>query len=117
MCSRLDEHLEELYGARFSLHPNRLKHGTGANPSFDGLFATSASFTLGYGSEFGKGYLVNVEIRTLDFIPSDVREDIMREAFSFIQSVLPVFFTDRKLSVVRDGRLLKIIGDFSLGNL
>ena len=41
----------------------------------------------------------------------------MKEAFSFIQSVLPVFFTDRKLSVVRDGRLLKIIGDFSLGNL
>ena len=66
LCQALDNHLEDIYGEHYRVHPNRLKRGKAANPSFDGLFSTSLAFTLGYGSKFGRGYVVNVEVRTLD---------------------------------------------------
>ena len=44
-------------------------------------------------------------------------EEIKNRAFVFTQSKLPVIFPDRKLELVRDGGLLKIIGDFSLGDV
>ena len=64
LCQELDNHLEDIYGDRYKIHPNRLKRGQGSNPSFDGLFSTSMAFTLGYGSKFGRGYIVNVEVST-----------------------------------------------------
>ena len=117
LCSSLDNHLESVYEGRFSLHPNRLKRGSGANPSFDGLFSTSASFTLGYGSKYGRGYLINVDIRTLDFIPNSLREEIKTESFKFLSDNLKLIFPERKLEMVKDGSVLKIVGDFSLGTL
>ena len=64
LCQALDNHLEDKYGEHYKIHPNRLKRGKGANPSFDGLFSTSLAFTLGYGSKYGRGYVMNVEIRS-----------------------------------------------------
>lgn len=117
MCMSLDNYLEDQYSDIFPLHPNRPKRGAGANPSYDGVFATSISFTLGYGSKYGRGYLVVIDVRTLQFVSSAQREEINNRAFLFIQKALPVEFPERKLEIVRDGNLLKIIGDFSLGDV
>ena len=113
----LDNYLEDQYSDIFTLHPNRPKRGAGANPSFDGVFATSVSFTLGYGSKYGRGYLIVIDVRTLQYVSSSQREEINNRAFLFIQKTLPVEFPERKLEIVRDGNLLKVIGDFSLGDV
>ena len=116
LCADLDNYLEDQYTDIFSLHPNRPLRGAGANPSYDGIFATSISFTLGYGSEYGRGYLVVVDVRTLQTVTALQREEINNRAFVYIKNNLPLHFPERKLDIVRDGNLLKIIGDFSLGN-
>ena len=117
MCMDLDNYLEDQYRDIFPLHPNRPGRGAGANPSYDGVFATSISFTLGYGSQYGRGYLVIIDVRTLSRVSDTQREEINNRAFIYIQSALPKCFPERKLEIVRDGNLLKIIGDFSLGDV
>ena len=91
--------------------------GKAANPSFDGLFSTSLAFTLGYGSKFGRGYVVNVEIRTLDKVSQYEEADIRGAAFSFISQNLKKYLPDNDLQIVQDGNVMKIIGDFSLGEV
>ncbi|MBQ7508016.1 MAG: hypothetical protein IJT52_01660 [Spirochaetales bacterium] len=117
LCQALDNHLEDIYGDHYRLHPNRLRRGKGSNPSFDGLFSTSLAFTLGYGSEYGRGYVVNVEIRTLDKVSQYDSTKIQAEAFSFISQNLKKFIPDQDLKIVQDGNLMKVIGDFSLGDV
>ena len=117
LCQALDNHLEDIYGDHYRLHPNRLRRGKGSNPSFDGLFSTSLAFTLGYGSEYGRGYVVNVEIRTLDKVSQYDSTKIQAEAFSFISQNLKKFIPDQGLKIVQDGNLMKVIGDFSLGDV
>ena len=117
LCQALDNHLEDIYGDHYRLHPNRLRRGKGSNPSFDGLFSTSLAFTLGYGSEYGRGYVVNVEIRTLDKVSQYDSMKIQAEAFSFISRNLKKFIPDQDLKIVQDGNLMKVIGDFSLGDV
>lgn len=116
LAQALDNSLEDSFGEKYSIHPNRLRRGKGSNPSYDGLFATTIAFTLGYGSHHGRGYIVNVDIRTLDFVTSEEREEIKNFAFEFINKNLCNFFPDRKLEIVKDGKLLKIVGDFSLNS-
>ena len=115
LCQNLDNYLEDEYGSRYRIHPNRLKRGLGSNPRFDGLFSTAMAFTLGYGSNTGRGYVVEVDIRTLDRVSPEERQEINDAAFSYIQSNLKEVFPDRDLSIVKDGNLMKIVGDFSLG--
>lgn len=115
LCQNLDNYLEDEYGSRYRIHPNRLKRGLGSNPRFDGLFSTAMAFTLGYGSNTGRGYVVEVDIRTLDRVSPEERQEINDAAFSYIQSNLKEVFPDRGLSIVKDGNLMKIVGDFSLG--
>ena len=117
LCQALDNHLEDIYGGHYRLHPNRLRRGKGSNPSFDDLFSTSIAFTLGYGSKFGRGYIVNVEIRTLDRVSHYDRADIIGEAFSFISQNLDSYLPGQNLRIVHDGEVMKIIGDFSLGEV
>lgn len=113
MARELDEHLEDIYGRVFSLHPNRLARGMAANPAYDGLFATTVPFTLGYGSVYGRGYLVNIDISTLEKVDSIDIEAIRLTAFVFIEAALKRHFPERDLQVVRDKGLIKIIGDFA----
>jgi len=117
LCNELDNYLEDTYEGVFGRHPNRPERGSGANPSFDGVFCTTAAFTLGYGSDYGRGYLINIDVRTLERVSQDQMEEIKNRAFVFTQSKLPVIFPSRRLEIVRDGNLLKIIGDFSLGDV
>lgn len=117
LCDDLDHFLEDTFGDRYPLHPNRPPRGKAARVAYDGLFSTGTKFTLGYGSEHGRGYLVDIEISTLDRVKSEDRQEIETAAITFLRTQLPVHFPNRKLSIVKDGRVYKIIGDFSLGSL
>lgn len=117
LCKALDNHLEDLYGEHYTIHPNRLKRGMGSNPSFDGLFATTCSFTLGYGTKSGRGYIVNVDIRTLDKVSQYEKADIFADAFSFIAENLKTYVPGRELQIIQENNLMKIVGDFSLGEV
>ena len=117
LCQSLDNHLEDLYGSHYKIHPNRMKRGKGSNPSFDGLFSTSLAFTLGYGSKYGRGYVVNVDIRTLEKVSPYDMVKIRAEAFSYISRNLKTFIPGHEFEIVQDGEVMKVVGDFSLGEV
>ncbi|MFP4266425.1 MAG: hypothetical protein ACLFQW_00335 [Spirochaetaceae bacterium] len=112
-----DDYLEDKYGSRYTLHPARSKRGNTANKATDGLFNIGASFTAGYGSEHGRGYVIDVDMVTLTEVPDEAEEEIENDAVEFIRDLLPRYFPERDLRVERDGRTFKIIGNFSLGEL
>lgn len=116
MCDDLDNHLEDLYGTTYPIHPNRLERGKAAAVEYDGLFSTGTQFTMGYGSKEGRGYIVDIDICTLSSVPKENREIAKEESKRYIAQILPLYFPNRKLQIVEDGNLLKIIGDFSLGD-
>ncbi len=111
----LDEELETAYEGRFSLHPARPKRGTTAHPAHDGLFGILASFTLGLGSEKGKGYVVDIKMKTLDPVPQETVDAVEDAALQFIRRRLRRAFPDADLQVEKDGPVIKIYGDLSLG--
>ncbi|MDR1949619.1 MAG: hypothetical protein LBQ38_09515 [Spirochaetaceae bacterium] len=113
----VDEHLEDRWGHCFSLHPNRPKRGLTGNPETDGLFEIAPDFTPGFGSQRGRGYVVSLRVATLEKVPPDQFRNYMEEAAAEIRNRLPRFFPGRSLAVVRDGKIFKIIGDFSLGEV
>jgi hypothetical protein len=113
----VDNVLEDRWGQSFSLHPNRPGRGETSNPEMDGLFNIAPDFTLGIGSEKGRGYIVSLRVATLDKVPPDQAEAFMVEAAVLVRERLPRFFPDRSLEVVRDGKQFKITGDFSLGDV
>ncbi len=117
LCNALDEYLEDTYGDSYPLHPNRMKRGKAGSVAYDGLFSTGTKFTLGYGSQSGRGYLVDIEIVTLEKIVHEIREEIEKSAASFLRKNLSEYFPHRELEIVKEGNVFKIVGDFSLGTL
>lgn len=113
----IDDRLEREYGAQYQLHPARAPSGTTSSRASDGLFNVGASFTPGYGSRIGRGYVVQVELSTLDRVPSDVREQIEARVADMVAEKLPYYFPDRTLRVSRDRNVYKIHGDLSLGSM
>lgn len=111
----LDHYLEDKYGDRYILHPARPKEGKTADPASNGLFGVSANFTLGYGSEKGKGYVVDVRMVTLQPVEEAVRDTIEQVAIEKLQDLLPKYFPETHLNIHRDGPVIKIYGDLSLG--
>ncbi len=111
----VDRELETIYGDRYPLHPARLSKGEAANPQHDGLFSITASFSAGFGSTHGPGYVVEVRMVTLADIPEDIVEQIENEAAEIIRAKLPSVFPGRTLNVDSEGSLYKIHGDLSLG--
>jgi hypothetical protein len=111
----VDEALEDHWENSFSRHPNRPAQGGTANPEMDGLFEIAPDFTVGIGSERGRGYIVSLRVATLDHVTPEQFEFLMEEAAVLIRKKLPRYFPGRQLEVVRDGKRFKIIGDFSLG--
>jgi hypothetical protein len=111
----VDAFLEDEWGESFSLHPNRPRRGETENPEMDGLYNIGPDFTVGLGSEQGRGYIISLRAATLDKVTPEQFELLMEEAAALIKKKLPEFFPDRDLRVVRDGKRFKIIGDFSLG--
>lgn len=112
----IDVHLETKYGDMLPLHPSRPEQGAAANPQYDGLFRLTASFSAGYGSELGAGYIFRVEIVTLSKVSAAKREAIEDEAAELMRKGLERQFPGRHMAVDRDGSVYKIYGDLMLGD-
>ncbi len=113
----LDYFFEEKYNGRYTLHPARPRRGKTANPAHDGLISINANFTLGIGSEIGKGYVVDVKVVTLERVSDGIRDEIKDIAMEKLRQILPKYFPDTKLDISKDGPVLKIYGDLSLGEV
>ncbi len=109
--------LEDEYGQEWALHPARPPRGETGNAQYDGLFRVTASFTAGFGSQIGRGYVFRVEMATLEEIPQEVRERIEESAAADLRMLLDEAFPEQELQVTRDGHVLKIHGDLGLGLL
>ncbi|HMP73080.1 MAG TPA: hypothetical protein PKE55_07435 [Kiritimatiellia bacterium] len=110
----IDHIMEDRYGDRYPLHPNRPPRGATSNPSADGLFDLGAAFTAGFGSIHGRGYVVQIRLSTLARIPAEVIEQIEQEILELLREKLPKAFPCRSLSIERDGHSFKIVGDLSI---
>jgi len=117
LFDEVDDFIEDQYGGSYSLHPTRPARGVTANPEADGLFNIGANFTPGYGSELGRGYLIDVSISTPDKVDEDIRREIYEAAANKVRELLPIHFPERMLTVRRDKNHFKIQGDFSLGEI
>lgn len=113
----LDDFLEDKFGGKLRLHPARAERGKTANKAHDGLFDIVASFSMGSGSELGRGYVVDVDMATLQDIPPDLKKEIEDTAIEKLQDLLPKYFPGKDLKVERDGKMIKLHGDLSLGSL
>jgi hypothetical protein len=113
----LDDFLENKYGEAYDLHPVRTRRGKTSNKAHDGLFDIVASFSLGSGSQYGKGYVVDVHIATLDQVPEKIQREIENISLEKLRSTLPKYFPGKNLKVDKDGNVIKIHGDLSLGTL
>ncbi len=116
MCDELDHRLEESFGSHYPRHPNRPARGKAANVAYDGLFSTGTQFTLGYGSDHGRGYIVSVEMRTLSKVKKEDEQAVENATVEIINELLPQYFPDREITLKKDGKIYKLIGDFSLGS-
>jgi hypothetical protein len=113
----INDRLEDRYGDEYPLHPARAPHSTTANRESDGLFNVGAAFTAGFGSRFGPGYVVQVQMATLSGVTDEVRESIENEVVELLHEELPKAFPSHMLRVERDGPVYKIHGDLSLGSV
>ncbi|MBK5200466.1 MAG: hypothetical protein JJE21_02925 [Spirochaetaceae bacterium] len=116
MCLDLDNYLEDKYGDLFPKHPNRLKRGQAANGNYDGLFSVNTNFSLGYGSNEGRGYVVDIDIVTLSWVSKNVEKKVSDDGVEYMRSLLPKYFPTRKIYLKVDNNLFKLVGDFSLGS-
>ncbi|OQX96032.1 hypothetical protein B6I21_02335 [candidate division KSB1 bacterium 4572_119] len=117
MINDLDDLLEDKFGKRYRLHPVRPERGKTSSKIHDGLFSVVANFSLGAGSEYGKGYVVDVHFATLDKIDKKDVDAVEKETIAFLKKKIPVFFPGKKLHVGRDNNVIKIHGDLSLGEV
>lgn len=113
----IDQDLEAKYGAHYPLHPARAPDGETVNPEQSGLFNVGASFTAGFGSKHGRGYVVEVGMATLSDVPAEVRREIEREVARQLRERLPAAFPGKELKVEPDVSGFKIYGDLSLGTV
>ena len=112
---KVDDYLEDKYGNEYPLHPNRAKRGKTSSKEMDGLFNIGAAFSAGFGSKYGRGYVIDVDISTLSNIPEEIREKIENDAIDMVRKEIAAEFKERKVEVVKDGNVFKIYGDLSLG--
>lgn len=117
MFDRIDGILEERYGGAWKLRRNRPALGETANPEADGLFNVGVFFDPGYGSELGRGYLVEIVVATDEELACVEREGIELAVQELLRRFLPEHFPERRLEVERDGAMFKIHGELGLGGV
>ncbi len=115
ICDEVDAWLESEYGDLYRLRPNRPERGETFNPEMDGLFNIQAVFTPGYGSEKGRGYIIEIEYSTLETVSPEVKKNIDDIVISMIRKRLGTEFPGRELEIGIDKNMIKIWGDLSLG--
>ena len=112
ICLDVDSVLENEFGSAYEVHPNRPPRGKAANGILDGLFRVTTSFTPGYGSNFGRGYLVIIEVITLDVIDVEFIKRVTERGIQIFRERLREKFPEKKLCIVHDINVYKIVGDF-----
>ncbi|AYE35994.1 hypothetical protein DB313_00500 [Borrelia turcica IST7] len=112
ICLDVDYVLEDEFGSAYEVHPNRPFRGKAANGILDGLFRVTTSFTPGYGSNFGRGYLIIIEIITLDVVDMEFSKRVIERGIKVFKEKLREKFPGKKLAIVHDINVYKIIGDF-----
>ena len=117
ILNAVDDFLEDNYGDLFPLHPARAERGDTSNKSHDGLFSVTSSFTTGIGSKKGKGYAVAIRFVTLKDVDDKIKEEVENQVIQLIDKELDEKFPKRFLDVAKDGNVIKIYGDLSLGDV
>jgi len=115
MFDEVDHYIENKYGELYPLHPMRPRRGDTANPQADGLFNIGADFTPGFGTEHGRGYIIDIKMVTLEMVDDEVRAEITDDVVEKLRELLPRYFPERKLEIYAEKNHFKICGDFSLG--
>ena len=110
----IDAELERDYGGMFSRHPARAPVGGTSNPEMDGLFNVGASFSSGFGSRFGPGYVVDIQLSTLERVPAKLKSALCDQVQALLIEKLPGAFPGKDLHVDKELRHLRIHGDLSL---
>lgn len=110
----IDRELEDRYKDSFALHPARPAEGKTSNPEMDGLINVGASFTAGFGSKIGPGYVVEIRISTLSRVSKEIKLEIRDMVQDLLREKLPHAFPENNLQVDRERSHLKIHGDLSL---
>ena len=111
---QIDAELEAAYGDRFDRHPARAAHGSTSNREMDGLFNVGASYSAGFGSRFGPGYVVDIRLSTLQRIPKELKLELRDKVQALLCERLPAAFPGKQLHVEKERRHLRIHGDLSL---
>jgi len=111
---QIDAELETAYGDRFDRHPARSPEGATSNPEMDGLFNVGASYSAGFGSRFGPGYVVDIRLSTLQRIPKALKFELRDKVQVLLVEKLPAAFPDKQLHVDQERSHLRIHGDLSL---
>ncbi len=110
----IDAELEDLYGDCFPLHPARRPEGSTSNPEMDGLFNVGASYSAGFGSKLGPGYVVDIHFSTLHRVPIKLKNEIREHVQKMLTEKLPIAFPGKQLFVEKELNHLRIHGDLSL---
>ncbi len=110
----IDRELERQYADRFRLHPSRPAEGSTSNPEMDGLFNVGASYSAGFGSKFGPGYVVDIHLSTLHRVPKELKLELRDKVQAMLKEKLPLAFPGTELHVDQELRHLRIHGDLSL---
>lgn len=110
----IDAELEQHYADRFKRQPNRLEEGTTSNPEMDGLFNVGASYSAGFDSKFGPGYVVDIRLSTLQRIPPVLTQELREKVQAMLIEKLPTAFPGKTLHVDTEQEHLRIHGDLSL---
>ncbi|MCF7816449.1 MAG: hypothetical protein K9M54_01090 [Kiritimatiellales bacterium] len=110
----IDAALEQRHAGRFKRQPNRSAEGTTSNPEMDGLFNVGASYSAGFDSQFGPGYVVDIRLSTLQRIPHELRQELREHVQAMLIEKLPAAFPGKTLRVDTEHEHLRIHGDLSL---
>ena len=110
----IDDHLEDKYGYLYPLHPARAQRGRTSNKSSDGLFNIGAAFSAGYGSSYGRGWVVDVSMVTLSKVPKEIKQEIYTEVIEELKRFLEEYYPERDIKVAKDGNVFKIFGELEL---
>ena len=110
----IDVELEAAYADRFNLHPSRPAHGATSSREMDGLFNVGASYSAGFGSKIGAGYVVDIRLSTLEHTPNDLKMELRDRVQAMLIERLPAAFPGKELQVDQERDHLRIHGDLSL---
>ncbi|MEI6892670.1 MAG: hypothetical protein V5783_10915 [Pontiella sp.] len=111
---QIDAKLEDEYADQFERHPSRPARNQTSNPEMDGLFNVGATYSAGFGSKLGPGYVVDIRISTLQRVPEDFKLELRDTVLAILTKELPHMFPGKNLQVNKERGYLRITGDLSL---